>query len=149
MRLDLGGIAKGFILRQALDVLRARGAPSALVEAGGDLVAGDPPPGRVGWRIAIAGGDTLLANVAVATSGGTEQFVEINGERYSHVIDPRTGLGARTGHLVVTVLHPDGAMADATATALSVLGRQASAHLIGSSGALRVFWSDAPATRRP
>jgi thiamine biosynthesis lipoprotein len=148
VRLDLGGIAKGYILQEALAILRRHGAASALVEAGGDLVVGDPPPGLTGWRVTIAGADTLLANVAVATSGGTEQFVEIGGERYSHVIDPRTGLGVRAGH-VVTVLHSDGATADAAATALNVLGREASGRLIGSLGVLRVYWMDRSATSRP
>jgi thiamine biosynthesis lipoprotein len=145
MQLDLGGIAKGFILEEALAELRARGLRSAMIEAGGDLVVGDAPPGRGGWRVAIGGADTLLTNVAVATSGSTEQFVEIAGIRYSHVIDPRTGLGVQRSD-VVTVLAPDGATADAAATALSVLGREAGGHLIGSSGVLRVYWTGRPPT---
>ena len=128
MRLDLGGIAKGYILQEALETLRANGVRSALVEAGGDLVVGDPPPGQAGWSVFVAGADTAtlkraqaLANVAVATSGGSEQYVEIGGVRYSHIIDPRTGLGV-TGRHIVTVIVEDGALADAAATALSVLG---------------------------
>src|SRR5947208_2461193 len=69
MRIDLGGIAKGYILDRALDVLRAQGVTRALLEAGGDIVLGDAPPGQPGWRIAMpqGEGDTVLANRAVST----------------------------------------------------------------------------------
>jgi thiamine biosynthesis lipoprotein len=133
MRLDLGGIAKGYILQEALNTLRTNGVRAALLEAGGDVVVGDPPPGQAGWSVFVAGGDTAtlrrakaLSNVAVATSGGSEQFVEIGGVRYSHIIDPRTGLGV-TGRHIVTVIAEDGALADAAATALSVLGPERAA----------------------
>ena len=129
MQLDLGGIAKGYILQEALTVLRARGVPSAMVEAGGDVVVGAAPPRTAGWSVLVLDADSAvrnrssaLVNVAIATSGGSEQFVEIDGVRYSHVIDPRTGLGV-TGQHVVTVIAPDAALADASATALSVLGQ--------------------------
>jgi thiamine biosynthesis lipoprotein len=128
MRLDLGGIAKGYILQEALETLRANGVRSALLEAGGDVVVGDPPPGQPGWSVFVAGADTAtlrraqaLSNAAVATSGGSEQYVEIDGVRYSHIVDPRTGIGV-TGRHIVTVIHEDAALADAAATALSVLG---------------------------
>ena len=134
MRLDLGGIAKGYILQEALKTLRASGVRAAMVEAGGDVVVGDPPPGQAGWSVFIAGADTAtlrraqaLSNAAVATSGGSEQYVEIAGVRYSHIIDPRTGLGV-TGRHIVTVIADDGALADAAATALSVLGPDRSAN---------------------
>jgi thiamine biosynthesis lipoprotein len=133
MRLDLGGIAKGYILQEALAVLRARGMPRALVQGGGDIVAGDPPPAQGGWRVEAPGADAAfaaragtLANAALATSGPTFQFVEIDAVRYSHVIDPRTGL-AVTSPRVVHVIAGDGTTADAVATALSVLGDDASA----------------------
>lgn len=133
MQLDLGGIAKGYILQEALAVLRAHHIASALVEAGGDLAVGDAPPGLAGWSVSVAGADTAvlrrasaLTNAAVATSGGSEQFVEIGGVRYSHVIDPRTGLGVTGRHLVTVIAH-DGALADAAATALNVLGPERSA----------------------
>jgi thiamine biosynthesis lipoprotein len=128
MRLDLGGIAKGYIVQQALGTLRQHGIPSALLEAGGDIVVGDPPPGRRGWRIdtpsaspAFGERAANLRNAALATSGPTAQFVEIDGVRYSHVIDPRTGLGV-TNHIVARVIAADAAAADALATALTVLG---------------------------
>ena len=127
MALDLGGIAKGYILQQALQTLRGFGVTRALVESGGDMVVGDPPPGRTGWTIRTDGADAALAsrasnltNAALATSGATVQFVEIDGVRYSHVIDPRTGLGV-TNPRIARVIAGDGATADALATALTVL----------------------------
>lgn len=154
MRLDLGGIAKGYILQEAIEVLRAHGVSSALVEAGGDVVVGDPPPGQRGWSVFVAGGDTAtirraqsLSNAAVATSGGSEQFVEIDGVRYSHVIDPRTGLGV-TGRHIVTVIAEDAALADAASTALSVLGPDQSAHFRRNFPNLLVSFRILPASDR-
>src|SRR5687768_6177227 len=103
MHLDLGGVAKGYILQEALRTLRERGVGRALVASGGDIVVGDAPPGRTGWVVDAPGSDpafaaraSTLRNAALATSGPTEQFVEIDGIRYSHIVDPRTGLGATT-----------------------------------------------------
>ena len=134
MRLDLGGIAKGYILQAAVLTLSARRINRALVEAGGDIVAGDAPPGRAGWHIDLPGGAGInaafaeraaqLSNAALATSGPTFQFVEIDGVRYSHVIDPRQGLGV-THDRVARVIARDAATADALATALGVLGPDA------------------------
>jgi thiamine biosynthesis lipoprotein len=136
MRLDLGGIAKGHILQDALRTIRAHGVTRALLEAGGDIVVGDAPPNRPGWRIEVPGADAAFAaqaarltNSALATSGATMQFVEIDGVRYSHVVDPRTGLGVTNG-LVAHVVAPDGATADALATALTVLGPESARGVI-------------------
>jgi FAD:protein FMN transferase len=131
MRLDLGGVAKGYILQAAVATLASHGVRRALVEAGGDIVAGDAPPGRDGWRIDVPGADATfaaragrLANAALATSGPTAQHVEIDGVRYSHTIDPRTGM-ALTSDVTAHVIAADGATADALATALTVLGPEA------------------------
>jgi len=128
MRLDLGGIAKGYVLDEALATLADAGITRVLVEAGGDIVAGDPPPGEQGWKVNVPGADdefaaraAVLARQALATSGGTSQFVEVDGVRYSHVVNPSTGLGL-TRAAVVHVLAPDGATADALATAIGVVG---------------------------
>jgi thiamine biosynthesis lipoprotein len=128
MQLDLGGIAKGYILQDARRVLRALDVASVLIEAGGDIVAGDAPPGRSGWHIDVDSADAAfrarasrLVNAALATSGPTAQFVEIAGVHYSHVIDPRTGLGV-THDVVARVIAEDAATADALATALTVIG---------------------------
>ncbi len=126
VHLDLGGIAKGYIIQQALLAMIPFGVTRALVEAGGDIVVGDAPPGREGWSIDVTGADAefvaraaRLTNAALATSGPTAQFVEIGGVRYSHVVDPRTGLGL-TNQVTARVIAADGATADALATALTV-----------------------------
>jgi thiamine biosynthesis lipoprotein len=133
MRLDLGGIAKGYILQEALATLRTYGLSRALVEAGGDMVVGDAPPDRGGWRVEVPGASrqfaeraASLTNAALATSGPTSQYVEIDGTRYSHVIDPRTGLGLTTRRLAY-VIAEEAATADGLATALVVIesGRHA------------------------
>ncbi len=137
VQLDLGGIAKGYVLDRALATLAERGITSALIEAGGDIVVGDPPPGARGWRIVVRDGDPAvvsraasLANAAISTSGDAEQFVANGGRRYSHIIDPRTGLGSTTAGLV-TVIARDAMTADAMATALVVLGPERGTSLLG------------------
>jgi thiamine biosynthesis lipoprotein len=138
MRLDLGGIAKGYAVDEALKVLRARGITRALVSGGGDLAVGEPPPGQRGWRVELAPLDVTnappalfvrLANQALAMSGDVFQHLEIAGRRYSHIVDPRTGVGL-TDHSLVTVLARDGTTADSLATAVSVLGPDAGLRLI-------------------
>jgi FAD:protein FMN transferase len=127
MTLDLGGIGKGFAADEAAAVLRRHGIASALVALGGDIVAMDAPPGHQGWSVAIAdlqradaSRSILLREAAVSTSGDAEQWVEVGGVRYSHILDPRTGAGL-TGRRSVTVVAPTGAVSDALATAVSVL----------------------------
>lgn len=130
MRLDLGAIAKGYAADEALKVLRAHGVTRALAGGGGDLAIGDAPPGRKGWRIELAPLEAtnaaprefvLLNNCALATSGDLFQFVEIDGVRYSHIVDPRTGVGL-TNHALVVVIARDCLTADSLSTAVSVLG---------------------------
>lgn len=143
VRLDLGGIAKGYILDAALQTLAEHEVDRALIEAGGDLRLGGPPPDQAGWRISVpvAPGETetlLLRNAAVSTSGSTEQFVEIDGVRYSHVIDPRTGLGA-TARVLATVIASDAATSDPIATALTVLGPVEGAAFADAAGADSIY----------
>ncbi len=130
MLLDLGGIAKGYAVDEAQKVLKQQGIRSALVAGGGDIAVSDPPPGSDGWPIGIAPLDDpnkpptrtiVLKNAAVSTSGDAEQHVEIDGKRYSHVVDPKTGVGL-TGRIAVTVIAPNGTLSDSLATAVSVLG---------------------------
>lgn len=131
MRLDVGGIAKGYACDRAVAKLRRMGVSRVLVDAGGDMALGDPPPGQKGWRIQVAGTNHVLvaSNCGIATSGDTEQFVEIEGRRYSHIVDPRTGMGVE--HMAgVTVIAKDGMNADALATAVSVLGPEKGIELI-------------------
>jgi len=128
MELNLGGLAKGYILDQVREVLFEHGLCRVLVEAGGDLVAGAPPPGEPGWAIDVphgAVGDSsrviTVAHAAVATSGDSVQYVEIDGTRYSHVINPRTGRGL-TQQPTTTVVATAGITADALATTIGILG---------------------------
>jgi thiamine biosynthesis lipoprotein len=138
MRLDLGGIAKGYALDEALAALRRSGVTRAMVEAGGDIRLGDPPPDAPGWRVGIPpldsptgppSGYLVLARVAVSTSGDAMQFLQIGQTRYSHVVDPRTGVGL-TDHCRVIVVAPEGMAADGLTKAVAVLGHQRGLRLI-------------------
>jgi FAD:protein FMN transferase len=126
MQLDAGGIAKGYAADQALAVLSKLGIRSALVAASGDLFFSDAPPGERGWKIGVDALDNplLLAHAAVSTSGSSEQHLDAGGTRYSHIIDPKTGMGLSTD-MTVTIVARRGIDADAAATAVSVLGRDA------------------------
>jgi thiamine biosynthesis lipoprotein len=138
MRLDLGGIAKGYAAQQAVEVLKKNGQAHCLVALAGDICAGEAPPGEEGWKIEVAPPPEspfqvrlrtlVLANACVSTSGDREQFVEIEGKRYSHIIDPRTAM-ALTNHAQATVVGRDGAVVDAAATALCVLGASRTAEV--------------------
>jgi len=151
MRLDLGGIAKGYAVDEALAVLRKHGIDRALVDAGGDIGLGAPPPEKPGWLIGIAPVEPdappsrylWLARLAIATSGDTWQYVEINGRRYSHLLDPRTGLGL-TDHSSVTVIAPDAITADGLASAVSVLGPEEGLKLIDHTPGTAAFIVRAP-----
>ena len=129
MRLDLGGIAKGYIAQQVVDFLSRQGINQALADAGGDMAMSKSPPNSKGWIIGINIPETtdqllahklLLASIAVATSGDVYQYFEHNGKKYSHIIDPRTGYGI-TSQRNVTVIAKNGTDADWLATACSIL----------------------------
>jgi thiamine biosynthesis lipoprotein len=155
VRLDAGGIAKGYVVDRAFEVLQAHGVRSCMVNAGGNLRCGEAPPGRAGWRIQVASPlmrpvsstkdqgatrrDQLgsqveeegqsdvgalrmeVANCSVATSGDLHQFLEVDGKRYSHILDPRTGWGMEGMHCA-TVICPLAIDADAMATVLCLQG---------------------------
>ena len=126
IQLDLGGIAKGYAADQAVQCFQAKKLPICLVNASGDVTVGDPPPGKAGWTVAIsnAGGQKIsIANSSVASSGDRYQFLEHQGQRFSHIIDPKTGWGV-TSRRLVTVVSKDrlpGTTADAWASAVSVM----------------------------
>ena len=133
---DIAHVAESYAA--ALEVLKQYGFKSALVNAGGKIVAGQPPPGKQGWLIAINAPQEkeqvldqllVLKEMAVATSGDIYQYVEINGKRYSHIVDPKTGIGLTKGRNV-TVIANDGTTADWLATACSVLTPKKSFRLI-------------------
>jgi thiamine biosynthesis lipoprotein len=130
-RLDFGGIAKGYAADAMLSLMVERGFPRSSIAAGGDLRVGDPPPGKTGWVVALWPAGTkgqsstiTIRNAAVSTSGSTEQGIEVLGTRYSHIIDPSTGLGMTTVR-AACVVAPTATDSDALATALCVLGAKA------------------------
>jgi thiamine biosynthesis lipoprotein len=126
MQLDLGAIVKGYAGDCALDALKTQGILSALFEAGGEVVLGDAPPGARGWKVEVENATASgapevveLHNAAISVSGDTGQFVIIGGKRYSHVVDPKTGMGL-TSRVAVTVIAPRGITTDSLSTALSI-----------------------------
>jgi thiamine biosynthesis lipoprotein len=130
MQLDLGGIAKGYAADEALATLKSLGITRALVAAGGDIAVSDAPPDAAGWTVGIAPLEDpeskpkhvlLLKHQALSTSGDAEQYVEINGKRYSHIVDPHTGIGL-VGRMSATVLAPNGITADSLTKVVAVLG---------------------------
>lgn len=121
MRLDAGGIAKGYAADEALSSLRKLGILSALVALSGDIAIGDRPPERDGWKIQVLGKTHVLSNCAVSTSGDEFQSLTLEGRRYSHIVDPRTGM-ALSNSRTVAVIASKAVDADAIATAASVAG---------------------------
>ncbi|MFK7735726.1 MAG: FAD:protein FMN transferase [Pirellulaceae bacterium] len=130
IKLDFGGIGKGYAVDEAFGVLQDFGVHRCLVNLSGNMRAGEPPPGREAWRIEIApvqrGEKPLrriaVANTALATSGDLWQFIEIDGIRRSHVLDPKTGYGV-PGPTSVTAIAETALDADALATAACILPR--------------------------
>lgn len=143
--LDLGGIGKGFAAREMLFFLQKRGFINALVDAAGNMAAGESPVG--GWRVAVqlpVAGERLterlllLENGAISTSGDVFQFVEIGGKRYAHIVNPRTGLGLTTRRQV-TVLAADAATADWLSTACCLLSVEKALALLKRAKAEGLF----------
>ncbi|MGK2856016.1 MAG: FAD:protein FMN transferase [Thermoanaerobaculia bacterium] len=136
-RIGFGAIGKGYAANRAVFVLKERGVTGGVINAGGDLVIfGTQEDGR-SWRIGIANpldGDKVFAYLdateqAVVTSGDYENYIEFEGKRYSHILDPRTGYPAGDVRSV-TIVCPDGELADALATGVSVLGVDAGLKLV-------------------
>jgi thiamine biosynthesis lipoprotein len=151
MLLDLGGIAKGYAADQALGVLKQHEIQCALVAVGGDIAVSAPPPGKAGWRIEIAALESSsklplrylsLRDAAVSTSGDAEQHIEIGGNRYSHIVDPRVGIGL-VGRQSVTVVAPNATTSDCLATAISVLGPERGVKLAESTDGVALLFVEA------
>ena len=125
LRVDFGAIAKGYAADRVISILKEHGIRSAMVDASGDIVVSQAPPNRNGWRIEVFGlkkGQrhfVEISNQAIATSGDLYQFFELDGKRFSHIVNPATGIGV-TGPMSVTVIAKNGATADALASAVSV-----------------------------
>ena len=131
MKLGLGGIAKGWALDRAGEELRGRGLPDFLLSAGGQVMAGGTNRGSP-WVVGVrdprgpaTDSFALLeaTDVSVSTSGDYERYFFVDGVRYHHILDPRTGMPAR-GLRSVTVVSADATLADAMSTALLVLGTE-------------------------
>lgn len=136
MRIDLGGIGKGYAADEGIRILESMGIRSALVDAGGDLALSAPPPGEKGWKISVSSGTAsesdeviVISNCGVATSGNTYRYIEHEGKKYSHIVDPKTGIGL-TREVRATVIAPTGTRADALAKAVSVASLKKSRRMI-------------------
>ena len=132
VEIDLGAIAKGYAVDRAVRVLTKRGIAAALVSAGGSTINGiGAPPGAPAWDVAVQ--DPLdrtrvamrlsLSDRSLSVSGGSERHFDVNGVRYSHIMDPRTGRPSQ-GVLAVVALADSGIASDALGTALYVEGPQ-------------------------
>jgi thiamine biosynthesis lipoprotein len=140
MALDVGAIGKGYAASEALAALQRTGVRSALVAVSGDLAFSEAPPGKRGWRIGVHTADPAvigipavleLTNAAISTAGNSEQHLDVNGRRYSHIIDPATGMGL-VNDITVTVVAKHGLEADGLDTAISVLGADRGLALVAS-----------------
>lgn len=138
MQLDAGGIAKGYAGDEALAAIQRTGVRSALIAISGDIVIGDPPPGKAGWAVKVLGQVKTLANAGVSTSGDEFQFIELGGIRYSHIVDPRTGMALRNSH-TVAVIAKTGIDSDSIATAMCVAGPAIADKLTAKRGVQILF----------
>lgn len=147
IQLDLGGIAKGFIADRALEELGEMGVSRSLVALAGDIVAGEAPPGKEGWQVAVdaAGArgapelELVLRNQAVSTSGSRERSYMVNRLRCSHVVT-RASAPCADSRPAVSVVAPTGLEADGLATALLAMGKQRSEQFLEARPAVRAFW---------
>jgi thiamine biosynthesis lipoprotein len=137
MRIGFGGIGKGYAAERAKYILQQKGIASGIVNAAGDLTAwGNQPDGKE-WTIGIADPNSThhpfsylsITDMAIATSGNYEKFITINGKKYSHTIDPKTGLPV-TGIKSVTIISPNAEVADAMATPVMIMGIKVGLNLV-------------------
>lgn len=137
MRIGFGGIGKGYAAEMAKALMQHEGVHSGVVNASGDLAAWGYQPNGKPWTIGIVHPDAAdlpfsymnITNMAVATSGNYEKFVIIDGKKYSHTIDPRTGLPVK-GIKSVTIISPNAELSDALATPVTIMGINAGLHLV-------------------
>ena len=149
--IDLGGIAKGYAAEEVKRVLVENGVKSALINLGGNiLIIGEQPDGQP-WRIGIQNpvqptgkylGILSAANKTIVTSGSNERFFILNGRRYHHILDPRTGEPSQSGLLSITAVCGSSADADALTTSAFVLGPEIGMKLMNMLGADAVFVTD-------
>jgi thiamine biosynthesis lipoprotein len=137
MRIGFGGIGKGYAAEMAKNLLKTKGVQSGVVNASGDLTAWGLQANNKPWTIGIVNPDDAshvfsylsISDMAVATSGNYEKYIVIDGKKYSHTINPKTGLPV-TGIKSVTIITPNAEIADAMATPVTIMGIKAGLHLI-------------------
>jgi thiamine biosynthesis lipoprotein len=143
MQLDLGGIAQGYVAQKVINFLHTQGVNNALVNASGDIVVSEAPINKDGWVVGVnipektaelLNQKLLLKNRAITTSGDAYQYIEKDGIRYSHIINPASGYGV-TFQRNVTVIAADGTTADWLATACSILSLKKAKKLASLLGA--------------
>lgn len=138
LEIDMGGVAKGYIVGEGIRFLRKEGVRAALLNAGGDLYGLGSPLGQEGWSIGLQHPrkkgkiftKLVICDKAVATSGDYENFFLYEGKYLSHIIDPKTGRPSLSGVISATVISADSAEADALATALVVMGKDKGLDLV-------------------
>lgn len=132
MKIDLGGIAKGYTSNRVMQIFKEHGVKSGLVSLGGNVQALGTKTDGTAWQIAIENPDkssdyigvVSVKDKAVITSGGYERYFEKNGKTYHHILDPETGYPAESGLKSVTIVSDDGTLADALSTSLFVMGKE-------------------------
>ena len=138
---DLGGIAKGYAGDEAINIYKKYGITSAYINLGGNVVTLGAKPDGTPWRIGIQNprdstgkyvGVVEVVNKAVITSGDYERYIEVNGKRYHHIIDPKTGYPAESGLISTTIITGSSIMGDALSTAVFVLGLEKGMELVES-----------------
>ena len=138
--IDLGGIAKGYASRKIADLFRDKGVTSGLIDLGGNIYVVGAKPDGDNWRIGVrdplkpTGSPAMALSVndcSVVTSGGYERFKVVDGKRYSHFFDPKTGESVMSDVLSVTLVTPDGSLADGLATAFMIAGVDESVRILG------------------
>jgi thiamine biosynthesis lipoprotein len=149
MKIGFGAIGKGYAANRGKKIMKDLGIESGIVNAGGDLITWGKEANGADWSIGISDPKNKLkvlawltvGEMAVVTSGNYEKFIMINGERYSHIIDPRSGYPVH-GLKSVTIICPDAELADALATSVFILGREKGIHLIDQLKGVEVMVVD-------
>ena len=135
MKIDLGGIAKGYTSSKVMDIFKENGISSAVISLGGNVQTLNGKPDGSDWRVAVENpadtgsyiGVLSIKDKAVITSGGYERYFKQDGKTYHHIIDPATGYPADTGLISVTIVSDDGTLADGLSTSLFIMGEEKAA----------------------
>lgn len=130
MKIDLGGIAKGYTSSKVMDIFKENGISSAVISLGGNVQTLNGKPDGSDWRVAVENpadtgsyiGVLSIKDKAVITSGGYERYFKQDGKTYHHIIDPATGYPANNGLTSVTIVSDDGTLADGLSTSLFIMG---------------------------